>query len=79
MRPSRRGLRPLLRMREVVAVKLYLIPRMLRSELEPMKLASRLGRGAADGDAIHAHGGLADADRHALAVLAAGTDAVVEP
>src|SRR5580698_11179202 len=33
---------------------------------------------AADGDAIHPQRRLADADRHALAVLAAGADAVVE-
>src|SRR5258705_5200063 len=33
---------------------------------------------AADRDAVHAKGGLADADRHALAVLAAGADAGVE-
>src|SRR5712692_819787 len=32
----------------------------------------------ADGDAVHAQGGLADADRHALTVLAAGADAGIE-
>src|SRR5712692_1404597 len=32
----------------------------------------------ADGDAVHAQGGLADADRHALAVLAAGADTRIE-
>ena len=36
------------------------------------------GRRAADGQPVHAQGRLADADRHALAVLAAGADAVVE-
>src|SRR5215471_13281595 len=34
--------------------------------------------GAADGEAIHAQSGLADADGHALAVLAAGADAVIQ-
>src|SRR5262245_41696764 len=34
--------------------------------------------GPADGDAVHPQGGLADAHRHALAVLAAGADAWVE-
>src|SRR5262245_55488626 len=34
--------------------------------------------GASDRDAVHAQRRLADADRHALAVLAAGADAGVE-
>src|SRR5947207_13154756 len=34
--------------------------------------------GAAHGNAVHPQGRLADADRHALAVLAAGADAGVE-
>src|SRR6185295_751140 len=42
----------------------------------------RVGRGAlarpADGDAIHAQRRLTDADRHALAILAAGADTGVE-
>jgi len=36
-------------------------------------------RGAADGEAVHAQCRLADADGHALPVLAAGPDPVVEP
>src|SRR5262249_37797548 len=34
--------------------------------------------GPADGDAVDAQGGLADPDRHALAVLAAGADAGIK-
>src|SRR5262245_2293793 len=34
--------------------------------------------GPADRDAVHTQGGLADAYRHALAVLAAGADARIE-
>src|SRR5436190_154539 len=34
--------------------------------------------GAAHGDAVHPQGRLADADRHALAVLAAGADTGIE-
>src|SRR5262249_7186328 len=40
--------------------------------------ATASGRGAADGEAVDQHARLADADRHALAVLAAGADALVE-
>src|ERR1700691_5683412 len=55
-----------------------------RSSTRPStRPAANLGvRGAlarsADGDAIDAQRRLADADRHALSVLAAGTDTVVE-
>src|SRR5207247_7573686 len=41
--------------------------------------AAPLGRGAADRQPVHAQRWLADPDRHALAVLAAGADAIVEP
>src|SRR5687767_5689814 len=37
-----------------------------------------LRRGAADREPVHAQGRLADPDRHALAILAAGADTVVE-
>src|SRR6185295_20023116 len=40
--------------------------------------AARLSAGPADRDGVHAQGGLADADRHPLAVLAAGADTGIE-
>src|SRR5579863_6272945 len=52
------------------------IPGNLRAGVAPR--SSRSAAGAADGDAVDAQRRLADADRHALAVLAAGADAVIE-
>src|SRR5688572_13831071 len=43
----------------------------------PRKVTRRL-RGAADREAVDAQGGLPDADRHALALLAAGAHAGVQ-
>src|SRR5690348_13633925 len=51
---------------------------------EPMRAAARPPagqascRGAADGQPVHAQGRLADAHRHALAVLAASADPAIE-
>src|SRR6185312_2365781 len=52
-------------------------PRTRETGLVLCSLAAML-RGPADGDLVHAQRRLADADRHALAVLAAGADAGVE-
>src|SRR5215468_1456700 len=52
-------------------------PAQSKSRLSPRFLTAKSPR-AADRDAVHAQRGLADADRHALAVLAAGADAGVE-
>ena len=49
-----------------------------RAILSAVLLASRVSAGPADRDPLHPQRRLADADRHALAVLAAGADAGVE-
>src|SRR5207237_4839187 len=47
-----------------------------RTHEDATTLSSR--GGAADGQPVHAQGRLADPDRHALAILAAGADPVIE-
>src|SRR5690606_30037268 len=53
-------------------------PRFCRAYRKLMSIAIRLSARAADRDLVHAQRRLADADRHALTVLAAGADAGVE-
>src|SRR5579872_2032381 len=50
-----------------------------RFDVAGLSRGAGLSRSAADGDAVHPHTRLANTHRHALAVLAAGTDPVVEP
>src|SRR4029077_7450001 len=65
----------------VAASMAFLIQRFIRvtsKEKPPLSNRKIASAGAADSNAVDAQGRLADADRDALAVLAASADAVVE-